>query len=135
MQITKMEVNVMGFLWLMLICDSITPLLMVFAGRMMWKHCSVGISRFVGYRSIRSMKNLDTWRFAQEYCGRLWWMLGFALLVPSVLAHIPFYHSDRNVIGTFGCVLVLVQCVVLLVSLIPTEAALGKNFDEDGLRR
>nr|WP_242828901.1 SdpI family protein [[Eubacterium] cellulosolvens] len=116
-------------------CDSITPLLMIFAGRMMWKHCSEGISRVVGYRSSRSMKNLDTWKFAQEYCGKTWWLLGFIMLVPSVLVHIPFYHSGNNVIGTFGCVLVLIQCLVLLVSLIPTEAALEKTFDEDGLRR
>lgn len=29
----------MGFWWFMLICTLLTPLLMIIAGRMMWKHC------------------------------------------------------------------------------------------------
>lgn len=29
----------MWFWWFMLVCDLLTPIVMIIAGRMMWKHC------------------------------------------------------------------------------------------------
>ena len=48
------------------------------------------------------MKNMETWKFAHDYCGRLWWRLGLITLVPTALLHIPFYHSDVKTIGIFA---------------------------------
>ena len=62
----------MGFWWFMLICDLIIPIVMLIGGRMMWKHCPKHINGIVGYRTARSMKNMDTWKFAHDYCGKLW---------------------------------------------------------------
>ena len=56
----------------MLICDLIIPIVMIIGGRMMWKHCPKHINGIVGYRTTRSMKNMDTWKFAHDYCGKLW---------------------------------------------------------------
>ena len=67
----------MSFWWFMLICDLIIPIVMIIAGRMMWKHCPKSINGIVGYRTNRSMKNMDTWKFAHEYCGKLWWKIGW----------------------------------------------------------
>ena len=47
----------MWFWWFMLICDLIIPV--VIGGRMMWKHCPKHINGMSGYRTIRSMKNMD----------------------------------------------------------------------------
>ena len=63
----------MWFWWFMLICDLIVPIVMIIGGRMMWKHCPKSINGIVGYRTNRSMKNMDTWKFAHKYCGKLWW--------------------------------------------------------------
>lgn len=125
----------MWFWWYMLLFDSLIPLLMLIAGRIMWKRCPKRINGLLGYRTSRSMKNMDTWKFAHEYCGRLWWKLGFIMLVPSVLIHIPFYHGDENMIGILGTILITAQCIVLIASIFPTEAALKKTFHEDGTRR
>ena len=51
----------MWFWWFMFICDLIIPVVMVIGGRMMWKHCPKHINGMSGYRTTRSMKNMDTW--------------------------------------------------------------------------
>ena len=56
------------------------------------------------------------------------------MFVPSVLIHIPFYHSAEDQIGTVAMILVIVQCIVLIASIIPTEHALKKTFDRNGNR-
>lgn len=125
----------MWFWWFMLICDLLIPVIMLIAGRMMWKHCPKQINGILGYRTTRSMKNMDTWKFAHAYCGRLWWRLGLFMTVPTVLLHIPFYHSDENTIGIVECILLTVQCILLLVSIFLTENTLKKTFNDDGTHK
>ena len=127
--------NFMCFWWFMLLCDLIIPIVMVIAGRMMWKHCPKHINSMLGYRTTRSMKNMDTWKFAHNYCGKLWWKIGWVMMIPSALIHIPLYHSDKNTIGFAGVILVTIQCIILIVSIYPTEKALKKHFNDDGTRR
>ena len=59
----------MWFWWFILICNCIIPVLMIIAGRMMWKHCPKKINGIVGYRTKMSMKNMDTWKFAHKHAG------------------------------------------------------------------
>lgn len=134
----KLEFEGVGFMWFwwfMLICDILIPVVMVIAGRMMWKHCPKHINGLLGYRTTRSMKNMDTWKFAHDYCGKLWWKIGWIMIMPSALIHIPLYHSDKNTIGFAGLILVAIQCFIMIVSIYPTEKALKKYFYNDGTRR
>lgn len=125
----------MWFWWFMFACDLIIPIIMIIAGRLMWKHCPKNINYIFGYRTTRSMKNIDTWKFAHEFCGRLWWRIGLIMLVPSALLYIPFYRSDESVIGTVAVILMTIQCIVLIASIFPTESALKKTFNDDGTRK
>ena len=125
----------MWFWWFMLICDLTVPIVMLIAGRMMWKRCPKHINALLGYRTTLSMKNMDTWKFAHDYCGRLWWKIGLIMVVPSTLIHIPFYHSSEDTIGIVGLILCSVQMVVLVASIFPTESALKRTFYADGTRR
>ena len=125
----------MWFWWFILICDCLIPAIMIIAGRMMWKHCPKKINGVVGYRTKMSMINMDTWKFAHDYCGRLWQRIGAFLLPLSVLIHIPFYRSDVKTIGCVGSVFVTIQVLILAASLIPTERALKRTFRDDGTRR
>ena len=122
----------MWFWWFMLICDLIVPVVMVIGGRMMWKHCPKHINGMSGYRTTRSMKNMDTWKFAHDYCGKLWWKTGWIMMIPSALIHIPLYHRDKNTIGFAGVILVTIQCIIMIASIYPTEKALKKYFNDDG---
>lgn len=125
----------MWFWWFLFICNLIVPVIMLIAGRMMWKHCPQKINSVYGYRTRRSMKNMDTWKFAHNYCGRLWYKIGCIMLLLTVVVQISFFRSGEEVIGTVGLVLCTIQIVVLIASIFPTEAALKKTFHEDGTRR
>ena len=81
------------------------------------------------------MMNLDTWKFAHENCGKRWWRIGWIMLIATILIQIPFYEKDESMIGTLGLILCVLECTILLISIIPTENALKKNFDDDGNRK
>ena len=57
------------------------------------------------------------------------------MMIPSALIHITLYHSDENTIGIVGGILITIQCIILIVSIYPTEKALQKHFNDDGTRR
>ena len=129
------EVNDMWFWWFMLCCDLMIPLLMIVIGRLMWKRPPQKINSLIGYRTSRSMKNMDTWHFAHHYCGKLWWRIGWIILVPSLIIHLPFYGASDDAIGIVGLILTFIQIAVLIGSIFPTEKALKRTFTEEGLRR
>lgn len=108
---------------------------MIVCGRMMCKCPPKEINGGWGYRTKRSMKNMDTWKFAHEYCGRLWWKIGWAMLIPSVIVQFPFLNSSDDTIGTAGAVLCTIQCVILLGTIFPVERALKRNFTDDENQR
>lgn len=117
--------------WLMFACNLLTPAVMIGAGWMMEKHCPKEINAVYGYRTARSMKNMDTWRFAHEHCGRLWQKWGTVMLMPTVLLQIPFYSGTEAAVSTAGLAILAVQVIVLILSVFPTEAALKRNFSAD----
>lgn len=125
----------MWFWWFMFICNLMTPIIMILGGWMMWKHAPQKVNGVMGYRTRRSMKNIDTWNFANHYCGRLWWKLGWIMLVPSVISNIPVYGSSDDTIGIVGGILVTIQVIIMVASIFPTEKALKRNFNEDGTKK
>lgn len=124
------------WLWyLMLACDLIVPCVMIFAGWMMWKHCPQDINAAYGYRTRRSMQNMDTWKFAHAHCGRTWFKLGLALPIPSLLISIPFFESGKGLVSAAGLTIMAAQAALMAASIFCTEAALKKSFNADGTRR
>ncbi len=119
----------MFFWWYMLVCVLICPLAMMFGGRLMWKHCANGKPGAVGYRSRRSVASREAWRFANEDCGRRWWRWGCALLIPSVVAMLPVYGADDGTVGIMGGIVAMIDCVIILLTILPTETALRRKFD------
>ena len=125
----------MWFWWFMLCCDLIIPLFMIVFGRLMWKCPPQKINSLIGYRTSRSKKNMDTWLFAHHHSGKLWWRIGWVILVPSITIHFPFYGGSDDVIGIVGLILTFIQIAVLIGSIFATEKALKVTFTEEGLRR
>ncbi len=122
----------MWFWWFMFFCNLLIPVILLVAGRMMWKNCPKQINGLVGYRTSRSMKNMDTWKFAHEHCGKLWWKIGWVILGLTILVQLPLIHSGEDVIGTAGAVICAVHCAILILSIFPTEMALKKTFTDEG---
>lgn len=125
----------MSFYISMFLCNLLVPLVMIIGGYFMYNRPPEDINSVMGYRTKRSKKNKDTWKFAHEYCGRLWIKVGAILLILTIVVQIPFVHSDSDVIAAFNIILIIVQTAVLIVSLVPVERALERTFDENGNRR
>lgn len=66
----------MWFWWFIFVFDLLIPVLMILSGKAMQNHCPKNINGMIGYRTPRSMKNMDTWKYAHEYCGGLWQKTG-----------------------------------------------------------
>ena len=122
--------------WLfMLIMNLLIPFTMIGFGRYFIKQSPKNINMVFGYRTSRSMKNMETWIYAHKCIGKIWYRWGLALIPVSFLAMILVYNKDINTIGVFGAVLTLIQCAVLVLTIIPAERALKKEFDEYGRKR
>lgn len=125
----------MWFWWFMLVCNLFLPLTMIIAGWMMWKHSPKKINMVVGYRTARSIKNEETWKFAHDYCGKLWWKFGWGFAAVTILIQLPFYQGSENAISILSLVVCAVQLASIFLTIILTEKALKKNFCEDGTHR
>lgn len=125
----------MWFWWFMFFCNTLYSFAMIIGGWFMWKHCPKSINSVCGYRSRRSKLNLDTWQFANENCGKRWWKIGWMMLIPTIVVQIPFYGKSDDAIGILSLILGGIECCILLISILPTEKALKKTFNNDGVRK
>lgn len=125
----------MGFWFYQLGCVLLIPALMIFSGRMMWEHHPKQVNSLMGYRTPRSTKNVETWNFANAYCGHLYEKIGWATLIPPVLVMLLFLRSSKDVIESASAVICILQCIGLILPIIPTERALKKHFTDDGTPR
>lgn len=125
----------MGFWIFMVIMDMLIPAVMVIFGYLFLKKAPKEINPMFGYRTAMSMKNMDTWKFAHKYIGRLWYLIGCALVPISFFVMFMVIGKDTDTVGTVGAILCFVQMIPLLGCIVPTEKALKKNFDKDGNRK
>lgn len=125
----------MGFWIFMLIADLLIPLTMIGFGRYFLKNTPKEINAVFGYRTAMSMKNKDTWAFAHHYCGKLWYVGGWILLLLSIIIMMSVIGKTENTIGMVGGILCNIQMIPLIGTMLPTERALRKTFDKNGNRR
>lgn len=125
----------MGFWVFMLIMELLVPAVMIVFGSIGVKRPPKEINPVSGYRTTMSMKNKDTWEFAQHYCGKVWRVIGWILLPLSFATMLVVRGKGEDAVGNLGLILIGVQTVVLMASTAPTEIALRKTFDEDGNRK
>lgn len=125
-----MKLDPILFITVMLI-----PLTMIGFGLYFFKKSPQKINPIFGYRTNRSMKNQDTWRFAHQHCGRIWIMWGTVLLILSIIATLYISIADHPLFSISDDNIFVIQTLILILSIIPTEVALRKNFDKNGCRR
>lgn len=125
----------MEFWMFMLIMAILIPLTMIGFGKYFLRNAPKEINPVFGYRTAMSMKNRDTWEFAHQYCGRIWYVCGWVLLPLSILSMLLVVGQSEYTIGTLGGGVCVVQLIPLIGSIFPTERALRKKFDKNGNRR
>lgn len=120
----------------MLACNLIAPVFMILFGRRFLKAPPRGRNGWYGYRTSRSMKSQDAWDFAQRYMGEVWQKAGWALALFAVAGQLlTLLAPDMGAMCMWSLPVMLVELVVLMLSIIPVERALKRNFDENGVRR
>lgn len=123
----------MGFWIFILVMNLIIPVIMIGFGWYFLKGKPEKINHIVGYRTKLSMRNQDTWRFAHHYCGKLWFILGLILLILTPIVMVLGLKLDTDI--DFGGIICTVQVIVIVATIIPTELALRRTFNEDGSRK
>ncbi len=125
----------MGFWIFVLIMDLLIPCVMLGFGRYFMKKAPNEINAVFGYRTSMSMKNKETWKFAHQYCGKIWYICGLLTLPITILLLFLVIDKSTNHVGTMGTIIVFGQLVPFMGSIFPTELALRKTFDKNGNRR
>lgn len=87
-----------------------------------------------GYRTKRSMKNQDTWNFAQKYCARMSLYMFFPSLILAIVIMPTVISKSIDKIGWIGLGITIIQMTSFIVIIISTEKALKNTFDESGNR-
>ena len=81
------------------------------------------------------MKNDDTWRFAHEYCGRLWLIIGLVLFAVTTVFMVLSMNMDPERVAFISGILMMIYVVPLLATVAATESAMKKTFDTRGKRK
>ena len=121
----------------MLVMNLLTPLVMIIYGRVFEKKPpKIARSKFAfGYRTVMSMRNEETWEYAHRFFGKLWFRLGIAVGLISIIVLFFFIGKDKDTVGFAGMIICYVQLVAMLLPVIPTELALRRRFDKYGNRK
>lgn len=123
-----------GFWLFCMVCALAVPGTMIGFGRRWEQRPPESVNSWYGYRTARSMKNQDTWRFAHAVCGKIWRRAGWALLILSAAVMAAALPLDIDPMSYTLMGVCLVQCAVMCGTLIPVERALKRTFDRDGRR-
>ena len=124
----------MGYWFFMLAMNLLFPATMIILGGYFMKKAPKQINYIFGYRTNMSMKNKDTWEFAHKYMGKLWFHLGWLLIPISVISMLFVVGKGEDIVSTVGSIVMIFDLIILIAPIFPTESALRKNFDKDGIR-
>ena len=122
----------MAFGYIMLLVILLMPLMMVGFGLLLMKNPPKKINSYYGYRTRRSVRSQDTWDFAHYYFGKLWLVCGLVSIPISLVPICLVLGKSEQVISVAGLIVLGIQTLLLLVTILLTERALKKNFDEFG---
>ena len=94
----------------------IIPILITLIGILMYKRPPKKVNWFVGYRTRKSMKNEKVWEEANRYCGKLWIIIGLAMIVVAILLNVLFYFRIIIFSETILSIIVLSEIIPIILS-------------------
>ena len=106
----------------------VTPLFCLILGLICWRYPPKGPTWLLGYRSRRARASQEAWQFAQNVAGQIWFGLGLVQTV--VFAWVCLGMQTWSVEAQCPAALIssLVEDVLVLLSMIPTEVLLVRRF-------
>ncbi len=118
------------FWWFALFIAVLTPCIMAALGHFLAAHPPKEPNHFFGYRTRRSMRSIESWKFAQVYSGNKMEWLGLVMLLPAAVSMIPVMDSDEYGISMMMLAVVIAESVALMVPIFLTEKALKEKFGD-----
>ena len=122
----------MGFWLWMTAMAMLVPAVMICVGAWMQKHPPKEINWIMGYRTSRSMKNQETWDFANRYSGKLMLRAGWFTVAVSVIVMLLTMFRSEAVVSAVSLVLIFCQLIPLFGVIAMVERALKQRFDGEG---
>lgn len=116
--------------WICFAMSLIIPAVLALAGLLSWKRCPKRINGLVGYRTARSMKNEETWRFANETCGKFFFWTGLGMALFSAALLLALLRASREAVNGVTAGLCMADVIPVFVCIAKTESALKKHFPE-----
>ena len=113
-------------------CCLLLPVLLYRFSKFFENDDSTEINYTFGYRPARSMKNPDTWRFAQKYWGKLRKQTAAVCMVIAVFPLMLVFGKDADTVGTVGGIICMMQLIPMVATIPKTEKALKETFDDKG---
>ena len=117
------------------VCDFLVPITMIAIGLVYRKRFPKDINKLHGYRTTRSMKNQETWNFAQRAFAKVALIEGTIILVVSMVVVSISISKGQDRFNLISTVLAFIQIGMILFVIYFVEKALKKNFDENGIRK
>lgn len=105
------------------------PLLLIITGKLFEKYPSKKANIAIGFRTSFSMKNEETWDYAQKLFPKVWIKLGAYMLIISISLLYILYNNDYDYIGRTSIVLVAIQIAFMLGSTLYVNNKLKKVFN------
>lgn len=119
----------MGFYFFMSFMNLLIPLCMMISGYLFMKKPPKNINGLYGYRTNRSMRNEETWQFANQLAGRYWFKWSFFVLIPSLFIDIFLYQKSDLLISKISLIVCMIQLIPLILPIYFVEKQLKKKFD------
>lgn len=119
---------------LLFLCNLLIPAILLIGGWLLYYRTPKTINLIYGYRTGLSMKNQDTWNFANKMCGRVWLCWGGPLFALSLLVQLFFIYASEDAFVIMTLVLEGIQLVVIFASIYVVQKAMKQTFDKDGNR-
>ena len=99
----------------------IIPVLIIIIGYFMYKYPPKKINWVVGYRTRKSMNNEENWKFANQYCGKLWIKTGLIMLAITLVFYTIFYLNVVRYTENILAILVLIQVAIIILPIFIVE--------------
>lgn len=108
------------------------PVIMIVIGLIFGNRAPKKINHIYGYRTSLSMKNQNTWEFANKYCGKLWLKIGLIMFLLGIVIILLSFKMSENIMLCFTSFVITIQTIVVILSVFIVEKALREKFDENG---
>ena len=106
----------------------VTPLFCLILGLICWRYPPKGPTWLLGYRSRRARASQEAWQFAQNVAGQICFGLGLVQTVVFAWVCLGMQTWSVEAQCQAALISILVEDVLVLLSMIPTEVLLVRRF-------